>query len=162
MLVDGIALAAVMAAAPQGRWLDVPYVRQPREGCGAASIAMVMRYWGRPAEAGPIFRELYSHRLHGIAAADMQPYFERHGFRAFAFEGDWNALSAHIDKGRPLIVALDEGSRALHYVVVAGLDGAYALVNDPARRKLLRVPRGDFEKRWHKRWTLLAVPAASP
>lgn len=151
-----------MAAAPQGGWLDVPFVRQPREGCGAASIAMVMRYWGRPAEAGPIFSELHSQRSHGIPAADMQPYFERHGFRAFAFEGDWDALAAHIAKGRPLIVALDEGSNALHYVVVAGFDGDYVLVNDPARRKLLRISRHDFEKRWHKRWTLLAVPAESP
>jgi hypothetical protein len=34
------------------------------------------------------------------------------------------------------------------------------LVNDPARRKLLKLERGTFEKDWTAadRWTLLAVP----
>src|ERR1700733_7458123 len=28
-----------------GVWLDVPFVKQDKNACGAASIAMVMRYW---------------------------------------------------------------------------------------------------------------------
>lgn len=158
---DALAIVALLAAAPSGPWLDVPFVRQSREGCGAASIAMVLGYWGRPADAGAILRELYSPEERGIRASDMQQYLERQGFRAFTFEGDWNSLAAHIAKGRPLIVALRDG-RALHYVVVAGVADDYAFVNDPARRKLLRMSRRDFEKRWHERWTLLAVPADSP
>lgn len=158
---DALAIIALLAAAPSAPWLDVPFVRQHREGCGAASMAMVLRYWGRPADAGAIFRELYSPEERGIRASDMQPYLERQGFRAFTFKGEWDGLAAHIAKGRPLIVALREG-RALHYVVVAGIADEYALVNDPARRKLLRISRRDFEKRWHDGWTLLAVPADSP
>ena len=38
-----------------GVWLDVPFVKQEKDGCGAASIAMVMQYWqaqqGQPANA---------------------------------------------------------------------------------------------------------------
>jgi hypothetical protein len=34
-------IATILA---QAGWLDVPFVRQSEEGCGAASIAMVMRY----------------------------------------------------------------------------------------------------------------------
>ena len=29
------------------QWLDVPFVPQSRDGCGAAAIAMVMQYWIR-------------------------------------------------------------------------------------------------------------------
>jgi hypothetical protein len=31
-------------AEPAGVWLDVPFVSQEKNGCGAASIAMVVRY----------------------------------------------------------------------------------------------------------------------
>jgi ABC-type bacteriocin/lantibiotic exporter with double-glycine peptidase domain len=144
-----------------GGWLDVPFVRQPEEGCGAAAISMVLRYWGSEADTDAIQRELYRPELRGIRAADMAPYFRRQGFRAFEFEGGWNELADHIAKGRPLIVALREGSKALHYVVVAGVDGArgLVLVNDPARRKLARLNRRDFERRLTNRWMLLALPA---
>jgi hypothetical protein len=57
-------------------WIDVPYVHQPAEGCGAASLAMVISYWaaqqGKPAgsagDVATIQRELYSPKDHGISA----------------------------------------------------------------------------------------------
>src|SRR4029434_1062007 len=64
----------------------------------------------------------------------------------------------------PLIVALkpSEAGAPLHYVVVAGLDqqAGLVLLNDPARRKLLKQDRADFEKQWSgvNKWTLLALP----
>ncbi|PYU98718.1 MAG: hypothetical protein DMG26_17970, partial [Acidobacteria bacterium] len=65
-------------------------------------------------------------------------------------------------KGRPLIVCLRENSRPPHYVVVTGLDGqqGFVLVNDPARRKLLKLDRTGFEEGWSatQNWTLLALP----
>ena len=45
LFVCGMALAAERS----GVWLDVPFVKQQKNGCGAASIAMVMRYWQAPA-----------------------------------------------------------------------------------------------------------------
>jgi len=37
--------AVLCAADPSGIWLDIPFVKQEKDGCGAASIAMVMQYW---------------------------------------------------------------------------------------------------------------------
>ncbi len=161
----------LFAAEPSAVWIDVPFVKQEKDGCGAASIAMVMQYWqqqqgrsGDPnAEAAYIQRVLYSDAAHGIYAGDMQSYFRRHGYRVFGFRGGWPDLDQHLKKGRPLIVALKPGSRSpLHYVVVVGLDPEHqlVLVNDPARRKLLKEDRGRFEQEWDaaERWTLLAVP----
>jgi uncharacterized protein YvpB len=52
----------------------------------------------------------------------------------------------------------------LHYVVVTGIDWEHEAVflNDPARGKLLRVERAEFEKEWQAagNWMLLAVPEA--
>jgi predicted double-glycine peptidase len=162
---------AIFALESTGVWLDVPFVKQAKDGCGAAVISMVIQYWNiqrsRPSasEADPalIQQELFSREAKGIYASDLERYFTEHDFRAFAFAGDWGALRTHLEKGRPLIVALKPtGGGDLHYVVVAGLDWEHNLVmvNDPAQKKLLKVERADFEKEWKaaKRWTLLAVP----
>jgi predicted double-glycine peptidase len=161
----------VFAADPSGIWIDIPFVKQDKDGCGASSIAMVMQYWqqqqgrsGNPsAEVAQIERALYSDAAHGIYASDMERYFQQNGYVAFTFSGERADLKQHLERGRPLIVALKPGSMLpLHYVVVAGLDEKRQLVllNDPAQRKLLKEDRSRFEKEWQAagRWTLLAVP----
>jgi ABC-type bacteriocin/lantibiotic exporter with double-glycine peptidase domain len=155
-------------------WLDVPFVHQPAEGCGAASIAMVMQYWAaqqkteaaEDSEVGVIQRALYSRKKHGIAASAMQQYLTTHGFRVFAISGNWGDLEQQLTKGRPLIAAIRPADqRQLHYVVIDGLDTARALVmlNDPGERKLLTEERARFEKDWTAthNWLLLAVPASA-
>ena len=164
---------SLFAAGPSGIWVDVPFVKQEKDGCGAASIAMVMQYWqlqqgrsGNPtADAAQIQRALHSNAAHGIYASDMQRYFQQNGYVTFAFAGQWSDLRQHLEEGRPLIVALKPGSMVpLHYVVVAGLDEERKLVllNDPAQRKLLKEDRSSFEQEWTGagRWTLLALPEA--
>jgi len=155
-----------------GVWLDVPFIQQEKDGCGPASIAMVMQYWqkqqGGTPDAGSdpvaIQRELYSSQAHGVYASAMERYFQQHGFRTFVFHGTWRDLKQHLEKGRPLIVALKPmpAETSLHYVVVAGLDWQQnlVLVNDAAQRKLLKQDHDRFEKEWKSvgYWTLLALP----
>ncbi len=160
----------VWAGQQSGVWLDVPFVRQVKDGCGSASIAMVMQYWehqqsqaAKPAaDVEQIQRALYTSSGRGIYASAMERYFQQHGYRTFAFVGDWASLKDHLEKGRPLIVALKSGRSSLHYVVVVGLDWQQNVVlkNDPAERKLLKQDRPNFEKEWKAagNWTLLAVP----
>ena len=173
-LVVVVCFSAILLAETGGVWLDVPFVLQEKEGCGAASIAMVMQYWrqkrgnpaGETADALYIQHELYSREAHGIRASDMERYLQRQGFRTFAFQGEEGDLERHLEKGRPLIVALKLGGGAtpLHYVVVVGVDGQrdLVLVNDPAQRKLLKQDRSSFEREWTAagKWTLLALPQA--
>ncbi len=167
-LVLGVAMCGgLIAANNPGVRLDAPFVKQQENACGAASIAMVMQYWqrqqGRPAnaDAEEIKRTLYSAPAHGIYATDMERYFREHDYREFAFRGEWQDLREHLEKGRPLIVALKSGGD-LHYVVVTGMDWENNLVlkNDPAERQMLKQSRSDFEKQWKNagNWTLLAVP----
>jgi predicted double-glycine peptidase len=169
-LLIGALLGSLYAADVPGVWLDVPFVKQEKDGCGAASIAMVMRYWQQQrsqpaspdADAIRIQHLLYSAKARGIYASDMERYFRERGFRTFTIRGEWEDLKQHLDKGRPLIVALKpEGGRApLHYVVVTGLDQQVVMVNDPAQRKLLKQDRSSFERQWSAadKWTLLALP----
>jgi ABC-type bacteriocin/lantibiotic exporter with double-glycine peptidase domain len=162
--------SVLFAADLPGVWLDVPFVKQEKDGCGAASIAMVMQYWqhqggeaaSSDSDAIQIQHLLYSAKARGIYASDIERYFREKGFRTFTIRGEWEDLKQHLDKGRPLIVALKPagGGAPLHYVVVTGLDQEVVMVNDPAQRKLLKQDRSAFEREWSAagRWTLLALP----
>jgi ABC-type bacteriocin/lantibiotic exporter with double-glycine peptidase domain len=166
--------ASVFAAGLTNLWLDVPFVaQQNKDGCGAASIAMVMQYWERQqggtirpaAQPDQILHALYSESVHGIYASAMARYFQSNGYRAFGFTADWMDIERELHYGRPLIVALKPDSGpALHYVVVAGLDEPQqlVLVNDPAQRKLLKEDQSQFVQEWKAagNWALLAVPGA--
>jgi predicted double-glycine peptidase len=158
-----LALGCTVLAADDGVWLDVPFVRQEANGCGAASLAMILEYWdarGLPHDARDIQRQLYDARRKGITADAMRQYLEAHDFRAFAFPGQWADLRHHVALGRPLIVALRVGADSFHYAVVAGASDTTVSLNDPADRKLRVLSRADFEKKWTAtgQWTLLAVP----
>ena len=165
---SGLALLTLLASliwADHGAlWLDVPFVRQEKNGCGAASVAMLLRYWSHEnADPHQIYEALHSGDAHGIRGADVERFLREKGFRTFVFQGAWADLEQHLAKGRPLMVCLNEGRAGpLHYVVVAGIDPArnLVLINDPARRKLLKIERGVFEKDWSaaEHWTLLALP----
>jgi predicted double-glycine peptidase len=162
-----------LSGTTDGAWIDVPFVAQAKNGCGSASIAMVMMYWekkegrsatGGTADAGKIQAALYSRTEGGIPASAMKKYFEEAGYRAFAFRGDWGELGRHLGKGRPLIVALKASGAhgPMHYVVVVGIDAEsrYVYVNDPAQGKMLRFSREGFASEWSgaHNWALLAVP----
>ncbi len=169
ILTTALLMAWAVAEAP-GHWLDIPFVRQTGNGCGSACISMVIQYWereaGRPLERGEnepdIRRTLSSPKERGISASSMESFFRDHGFHVFAFTAEWEDLEQQLSKGRPLIVCLQESKADLHYVVVAGTDRGQGvvMVNDPARRKLLKLGCEDFQKRWRGsgNWTLLAVP----
>lgn len=145
-----------------GTWLDVPFIRQPKNDCGPASLWMVMQYWKTATPPlAEIHRSTFSTETSGVYASEMARYLNEHGFHTWTFEGTWQDLREHVAQGQPLIVALR--GAPLHYVVVAGIDDAQDIVriNDAASTKLRAMHRSDFEKRWRaaQNWTLLAVPA---
>ena len=166
-----LSICCASSPAQSGVWLDVPFVKQPREGCGAATVAMVIAYWqkqqgrenDRAGDVNYIQQALYSKQAHGIRASQLQDYFEQQGFETHVFSGDAGLLAHHVARGRPLIAALQPAARApLHYVVIAGIESDHhtVLINDPAGRKLLKVGLSNFESQWRAtgHWTLLAVP----
>jgi predicted double-glycine peptidase len=155
-----------------GVWLDVPYVKQSEDGCGSAAISMVLQYWNAHGAHVPLERtdalaiqkQLYSRKARGIYASDMQTYLKSSGFQVFPLTGEWKDLREQLTQGRPVIVSVQPGNAKspLHYVVVSGIDWQKDAVflHDPARGKLLRVARAEFEKEWRPNgnWMLLALP----
>lgn len=175
VIISAAGEACVFGAQAQAVWIDVPFVAQSRDGCGSASISMVMRYWakkeGQPsppsADSQKIQAQLFSSKTGGISASGMRTYFRESGYYAFAFHAQWGDLIHHLELGRPLIVGLQASGPLgpLHYAVVVGVDRArgFLFLNDPAQRKMLRISREGFESEWSRtrNWTLLAVPRSA-
>ena len=152
--------------------VDVPFVRQEKNGCGAASVAMVMQYWTAERQQdtakGPapieIYNDLYRPDLRSITLLAMRQYLDRHGFHAFTLRGGMPDLELHISKGRPIIVGLRKRPKAnIHFAVFAGLDNEWVWLNDPTKRKPRRMKRAKFERSWSLAdgWLLLAAPSVT-
>jgi ABC-type bacteriocin/lantibiotic exporter with double-glycine peptidase domain len=144
--------------------LPVPFVPQDKDTCGAASLAMVFRYWEHPVPHDRIAAALLTPELRGILGSRLAAFAREQGMEAIAYEGDLAQLRDFVGKGRPLIVAWKVGKGRYHNVVVVGFDDERGdvLVNDPAEGPSRQVAIKTFEKRWAGagHWTLLVLPAA--
>jgi ABC-type bacteriocin/lantibiotic exporter with double-glycine peptidase domain len=162
-------------ATERGVWIDVPFVEQTRNACGAANAAMLLRYWSAQGaqltdadvSLEALHERLYSAELRGALGSELAKLLEEAGLRTFAFAGRYGDLKEHLAKGRPLVVCLKpRGQSRLHFALAVGLAPAenVVLLNDPARRKLSKMDRAEFLESWEgaAHWTLLAVPRNLP
>lgn len=158
-----VALLATAQAVLAASGLTVPLIRQAKNGCGAASVAMITQYWNPQSSAPPeqIYQRLYDKERGGILLADMKKWLTEAGYNAVTFRGQRADLEQHLQKGRPLIVGLRSGARKqMHFVVVSGIEGDHLLVNDPTKAKPRRLTAAQFDREWGlgDRWILLATP----
>lgn len=168
-LLCGMLAAALTALAAGTVPLQVPLFEQKKDGCGAASVAMVMHYWFQHRAASvPTPQEIYD-RLHnadrgGVLLSDIKSYLDNSGFEAFTFRGQWVDVSKQLEKGRPLIVGLKRKAKAdIHFVVVIGNSDDAVWLNDPARKQPVRLTKTEFLQQWAlaESWLLLATPRVS-
>ena len=142
--------------------LGVPFVPQEKGTCGAASLAMVLAYWGYPIPHEQIAAELGQPDLKDISGQRLGAFAHERRLDAIVYEGDLLQLRDFLRRGRPQIVAWKVG-RTHHEVVVVGFDDDRneVLVNDPAEGTALRVHAETFERRWAGagHWTLLVLPS---
>src|SRR5690242_1002862 len=89
LLLAAAGASPALAADSSAIWIDVPYIAQAKDGCGSASISMVMQYWENKAghaapaaaDAKAIQSALFSPSDGGILATKMQAYFRESGYR---------------------------------------------------------------------------------
>jgi ABC-type bacteriocin/lantibiotic exporter with double-glycine peptidase domain len=160
---EGVSPIALIALVTAPLLLDVPFVAQRENGCAAAALTMVLRYWGDPAPENEMAGALPGPSARGIAGSRLAELARRRGHEAIAYEGDLSHLREYLAKGRPLIVALRSGRDGYHDVVVVGFDdrAQEVVVHDPETGPKRHLPARIFEERWGGagHWTLLVLPA---
>lgn len=173
LLASGCYLGSARSTTPaelarEGGWevvKSVPEVRQvAREDCGAAALAMVLRYWGYPVTGDEVAAANPPVRERGITAAALREYARARGLRAFLIRGQQSDLEREVLRQRPVLVGVMK--RYIfryypHYEVVVGINRRQQriLTLDPARG--LRVNgRDGFATEWERadQLTLIVLP----
>jgi ABC-type bacteriocin/lantibiotic exporter with double-glycine peptidase domain len=111
----------------------VPFVEQRSDrDCGAAAMAMVLRYWGVQTGADSVMIAGRSSDERGLKASELRELLRARGLDAFLVKGEPADLRAEVERRRPLIVGLARrmGRETIaHYEVVIGFH--------PERRRIL-------------------------
>jgi hypothetical protein len=162
-------VVAALLPAVAAEFLDVPFVRQQKQGCGPAVLSMLIEYWAEHGSPTPtqwtpsaLYDRLYDLSVRGVTGESMTNFLRDQDYVAFTFRGEWEDLEKNTNLGRPLVVALlPKKGAQIHFVLVVGLNAhSEAIIHDPDRAAYVREPIDRFLKQWNgtDRWTLLAVP----
>ena len=106
--------------------------------CGAASLAMVMAYYGKWVPLEQVRLDCGVSR-DGSNAKNVLVAARNYGFSAQGFRCEVDALRDEMPK--PCIIHWNFN----HFVVLDGFQGNYAYINDPARGEV-KVPLEDFSR----------------
>lgn len=120
---------------------DVPFLEQPPDRCGAASVAMVAQRLGFQLDPAALDRDIFIPALSGTVPDVMAEGARRHGLAARVAECSNEDLAQLLREGIPPIVMLgpEHGDLRGHFVVATGLN---------PRTGALRVHSGKSRDRW--------------
>lgn len=141
--------------------LAVPFVPQEKDTCGAASLTMVLRFWGDDVSHDEVKAATSEADKPGIFGSRLEAFARARGYFALAYESDAAQLRESLAQGRPLIVALRTGRGLDHDVVVTGMsDRGDVTLHDPAVGRDRHIAQAEFEKSWSRtsHWALLVLP----
>lgn len=144
----------------------VPHIKQAEEtSCGAAVLAMVYQYWGKPEEfESAIFERIKSERPgtdngYYIRTLSMTEDAQRLGFSYFlgqavldSQETALQPIKELLSLSIPVIVCqrVDEGSIYGHFRVVTKIDGDKIFLNDPQNDSPTTLDPEKFMKLWER------------
>ncbi|MBR3428547.1 MAG: NHLP family bacteriocin export ABC transporter peptidase/permease/ATPase subunit [Clostridia bacterium] len=117
----------------------VPVVMQMEAlECGAASLAMVMAYYGKWVPLEQVRLDCGVSR-DGSSAKNVLVAARSYGFKAQGFRAELNAVKTRVSY--PCIIHWNFN----HFVVLCGIRGDTAYINDPARGEV-KVPMEEFDR----------------
>ncbi|MCB0833717.1 MAG: tetratricopeptide repeat protein, partial [Bacteroidetes bacterium] len=130
---------------------SVPYVRQHGPQCAAASLSMVLQFYGRKIDQDDIYATIKSD-FAGAQANDILNYPRSLGsYKTFGYTGTLEDLKSRIDEGIPVLVFLTPFGYG-HVVVVIGYDETkhQIIMHDPTVASLQAVNYDEFLQEWRE------------
>lgn len=163
-MIVAAACAAVLAAnaptAPSAIRLPVPIVRQARERCGPAALAMVLRFYGADTSVS-LADDAYDPALRGALITDLAGSARRAGFAATVAAIAPESLAVLLGEGVPPVLLYLRGAgpvAAAHYGVLVGWDPARGrfTLHDGSRSPRT-MSRAELLRRWRGAGSLALV-----
>jgi hypothetical protein len=132
--------------------------------CSPTSLAMVLRYWGRPATASAVAADVFHTATdrYGIWPAAIRAAAARGVAGYLLCFPDWTAAAWCLSRRIPIIASINYAAGELrgapmeattgHLIVLTGYEDGVVLVNDPAAPTVETVPRryrrDDLTRAW--------------
>jgi ABC-type bacteriocin/lantibiotic exporter with double-glycine peptidase domain len=152
-LLVGALLVSCASPEREVRLLDVPFLEQPPDRCGTASVAMVARFYGISPDMEALDRDIHIPALAGSIPALLAEGARRQGLDAEVRRCTEGEVHALISDGFPLIVMLAPAGREPrgHFVVATGSNPQTgALRIHSGSQKDRWISSGHWRKRWKK------------
>ena len=156
-------LVQLTPATTVGVRLDVPYLSQTEAMCGGAAAAMLFRYWGDTHADIQEFATLVDKRAGGIAEQALVDAVKRRGWWTYQFAGSIALLGEHLQRGRPVVILIQDSPGRYHFVVVTGVTDTEVIIHDPAWGPSRQLPVSRLLREWRPTgfWSLLILPKNS-
>jgi hypothetical protein len=151
---------------------DVPFIKQTKDHCGPATLAMAMEKAGHPVSTDELAAQTFTPGQAGTFQTNMLSASRRQGMMAISIT-DVESLLKEIAAGQPVIVFQNVALSILpkwHYAVAIGYDlKVPELTLHSGERKNDKMDLRDFERTWllGKYWGIVILkpgeiaPAAS-
>ena len=102
----------------------VPFIRQTRNNCGPAALAMVLGYYRVRVGQEELAEEIRPDLTRGALNLDLLLAARKHGFDALMPRGDLAAVKDYLREDIPVIAMIETspGSKQFHFLVIYGYD----------------------------------------
>lgn len=162
------ALQMPAQAPPRIELEQVPFLPQQQKQCGAASLAAVLAYRGKPVAVESLAEALFIPEKQGTLAIELAAQARSYGLLAYPLEPTLEALFAEVAAGNPVLVLQNQGLRWLpqyHFAVLVGYDvrrSELILRSGKFRRKVVALKT--FNATWRRAgaWALAIVSPDGP
>lgn len=137
--------------ADSSKLTTVPFIKQSKNHCGPASLAMLLEYNNRKVDLGVLSSQMMTPAAQGTYAIDLITAVRRQGMIAIRVN-DLKSLLTEISAGNPVLVFQNMGFGFMpkwHYAVVVGhdLDGPDVILHS-GKKKFLKTDMRFFERTW--------------
>lgn len=130
---------------------NVPYVKQHGPQCAAASLSMILSYYGTHIDQDEVYAAIRSDYA-GAQSLDILHYPRSLGqYKTYGYVGTLEDLKSRIDQGIPMMVFLTPFGYG-HVVVVIGYDETrhQIIMHDPTVANHQAVPYDEFLQEWRQ------------
>jgi predicted double-glycine peptidase len=145
--------------------LDVPYAKQDTEySCGAASVQMLLAYYGVRDSEAHLMKLLHTDQTYGTHHQAIIEVLTEQGLYCYVkTDGTLEDVLGFLDRELPVLVHyIEPDGNEHHYSVAIGYDTTHLTLNDPWNGEAFKLALDAFVERWHDnqndfpRWYLVA------
>ncbi|MCK5708051.1 MAG: C39 family peptidase [Candidatus Aureabacteria bacterium] len=84
--------------------LEIPFIKQNKNYCGPASLAIVFNYYDKEISQEEIAKYIYNPELKGTLSIDLLLFVRKHNFTSEIYKSNIQDLKQKINQNNPVIV----------------------------------------------------------